>query len=203
MGQWLFRLVFPFMPPSLTYWLQQATIALISALAYGLAFWLNDQFSEWVLFTQGVALMYLPAGVKLLALLLGGWPAALGLTAMLWGLSFAYWTQLDAWALLGCAAISIGTTWVMLTILMRAWRIGTDLTQLNFTRLLLLDALSSVTHGWLMNGYFAWLGVRDFDTLPAAAWGMALGDFVGSGLLLLALTMVLKFTRWGQLRANP
>lgn len=178
-------------------WSQHTLIALISAMAYGLAFWLNDQFTAMLLVTQGVALIYLPAGIKLLAILIGGWPAAVGVGLMLWGLSFHYWTQLDAISLFFGAAISAGTTWAVLTLLLRTWRIGLDLQKLSFSRLLILDAIGSVLHGWLMNLYWVGLGVRDAADLPLAAWGMAMGDFMGSGLILLGLAIAL---RWSPMR---
>lgn len=177
--------------------LHHALIAVISALVYGLAFWLNDVFTSWLLFKQGVALIYLPAGVKLLALLIGGWPAAVGVGLTWWALSFGFWPQLSAPVLLGAAAISAGSTWLVLHVWLRVWRMGRDLKHLNFSRLLWLDASASVIHGWLMNGYYFGVGARELSEVPSTAWGMALGDFMGSGLTLLGLIMAL---RWSPLR---
>lgn len=183
-------------PPSST-WLQRALITVGSALVYGLAFWLNDVFTDWILYTQGVSLVYLPAGVKLLLLLIAGWPAALGMGLMLWALSLGFWPQVDAAILLGGAVVSVGTTWAVIHLSLRLLGIGSDLMRLGFFRLVLLDACASIVHGWLMNGYYALVGERAPEAIASSAWAMALGDFTGSGLLLMLLLALL---RWSPLR---
>ena len=54
-------------------------VAVTSGILFSLSFRLNQYFDEQFVYSAGISLLFLPAGVKLLAVLVGGLPAIVGL----------------------------------------------------------------------------------------------------------------------------
>ena len=59
--------------------LSHIAMAAICGLLFSLSFRLNQYFDEQFIYAAGISLLFLPAGVKLLAVLVGRLPAILGL----------------------------------------------------------------------------------------------------------------------------
>ena len=59
--------------------LYNAAIAFAAFVLFTLSYKLNEYFDAFMLFASGVSLVFIPAGVKMLCLLVGGVPAIVGL----------------------------------------------------------------------------------------------------------------------------
>ena len=179
--------------------LSLSTERLILVVAAGLVYWLtyqvnSDFFTDWV-FTQGVSLVYLPAGIKLLAILIAGVWGAMGITIALFVVALDLWSNVSASALLIYAIVSTGTTYLVITQL-RAWlRISDDLGNLDITKLAIMDGVNAVIHGLVVNAYFFSIGARSGDAVVSDGLAMSVGDFVGSGLVLMSICLAMGANR--------
>lgn len=161
------------------------------ALAFGLAFLLSHAaqtlLDPWFNYRPDIALVYLPAGVKLLAFVVGGVWGALGI--FLAGLITAPWV-------LGGIDDSAGyvlsrhVLWVLVPFLtflaIKRWR-GLDdaLTGMTHTDLLWVGLGSTAACVTAALGFDAWYMDRTLDAVNAAAAGWFLGDVLGIAVVLL------------------
>lgn len=171
-------------------------LAMIFGLAYMASFYLNAHvFNAQSVFT-GVALFYLPAGVKLLAIMVGRYWGALGL----WVANFLHtttgWDNLAVSQELVMSMLWVGTTLLVVLTWARFTGLRTDLRNLSFKGFVWLNLLAAVIHGLVFNGYLIFLAERNLDEWLSSAKAMALGDFLGSGVLMLSIVLVYKAMKW-------
>jgi len=167
--------------------LADAGAAAITALIWIGAFYLN----EWVFFstekTAFVNLIFLPAGVRILAVLILGWPAAVGLffgslitAAPIWHLPAAIIPGVIS-ALGPAAAVFIGT---------RSMRLRDDLSGINVRQMALISIADGLFNAVPSNLFF-WAQHRIVspweDVLP-----MFVGDLLGTFALLYAGAFMLR-----------
>lgn len=81
-------------------------------------------------------------------------------------------------------------TWLVLDLLLRRRRLGPALEGLHFWDIVLIDALNTLLHGIVVNLYFWTQGLRSADMLWSATLAMALGDFLGTGVVMLVVLLV-------------
>lgn len=165
-------------------------VSLVSALTYFLAYRVNAWFDHATLYAQGIHILYLPAGVNFISILIGGVWGALGTFVALMFVVMQVWSNASAWELISYCIVSTGTAWATIYGCVKVFRIEVDLSNLRFMHLPMIAIVSSATHGVSANIYlFA------VDLKGEAFWGnslaMILGDFLGIFALLTALWIVL------------
>jgi hypothetical protein len=141
--------------------------------------WETSELANWV---------FLPAALRLVAVLIVGWRGACGLFL---GALVTNWLMQTPWpsALALSALSALGP--VLAVKLARDWlRWPTDLAGLRFSHLLLLAALGAACNGLLHHAYLAW-------TAPDANWmpqlfTMVSGDLVGTLAVMLTASLVLR-----------
>lgn len=160
-------------------------------------YWLAYEFHElllpYVAYAQGVELLFLPAGIKLVMIMVGNWRGALGCGLALFSLSPRFWPGLDLSWQLGYAALSVGMTWLVVGWMLRRKALGSVLEGLSFWDVVQIDAVNTVLHGVAVNGYFWSLGLRSSEMVWPAALAMALGDFLGTGVVMLLVLVAARF----------
>jgi hypothetical protein len=153
--------------------------AAITALAWVGAFYLNEWAFATAERTHFVSLVFLPAGVRILAVLILGWPAAIGLffgslitAAPIWHLPAAIIPGLIS-ALGPAAAVGIGT---------RSMRLRNDLKGITPRQIAIISITDGVFNAVPSNLFF-WLQHR-----VATPWHdvapMFVGDLLGTAALL-------------------
>ena len=159
-------------------------VALSFALYWG-AYELNELLDPHAWYMQGVSLIFLPAGIKLVMIMVAGWRGALGCgLALLW-LAARFWTG-QPWSVLAAyAALSVVLTYGVVSWLLRRRALGATLEGLRFWDIVSIDLVNTLLHGVVINLFWWSLGQRGADALWSAALAMALGDFLGSGAILL------------------
>ncbi len=169
---------------------QNALLALAAGLAYFLAYRLNELFDPWALYSQGINLIFLPAGVKHIAILVArGW-GALGCFVALTLLAFEFWAGASLWQTVFYSAISTGATWLGIGLGMHIMGIRRDLENLKFLHLPIMDLITTAIHGFVVNAFFIAVGMKN-DQLAENAAAMMFGDYVGSFIMLTCLWLVL------------
>jgi hypothetical protein len=173
----------------------QITFQDIGLVLLGFAlYWLMYQFHEllipYVSYAQGVELLFLPAGIKLVMIMVAGWRGALGCGLALCWISASIWPELDAAWLMAYAALSAGLTWAVVSALLRRKALGPCLEGLSFWDIVQIDAANTLLHGIVINGFLWSLGLRGGEQVWPSALAMALGDFLGSGVVMLLVLLV-------------
>lgn len=182
---------------------QGLALALSIGLLYVVTVWFNRHILQAQDLFVGVSIFFLPAGVKLVGLLVARHWGALGLLISNFSMSMLEWDGVPWPLLLLMSAVWVGVTWAAVETLLRLMRLPADLSGMRFTQFIAIDATAAVLHALVYNALLLQSGLRTDTDYLSAATGMALGDFLGSGafaLMLLGLVAMLR--RWSS-RPNP
>ena len=173
-------------------------VALLCALAYLLSFELMTRLPAWLEYRPGVVLFFLPAGVKLVALLVARSWGLLGITAA------GVWTAADVWqsadwmTLLGNIAVWVGIPYLVIRLMLRWMGIHADLSNLSYLRVMGICLAATVASSVAGNAYAVWTHTQPLAELWARALAMALGDFLGAGVLFALLIGSLNLLQAGR-----
>lgn len=170
-------------------------MALVTFCAYWLSFRVNALVSPWAEYAPGASLIFLPAGVKLVALLVAGGWGALGLAAAAALMASDIWTTANFYELIGNIVVWLGVPYVIVESVLRIQGVKRDLSNLTFTPLLFILVAVTVVGSAASSAYAVFAHGRKSDDYLAAASAMAVGDFVGAGLMLILAISVLKLLK--------
>lgn len=165
----------------------------LSFTLYWLAYECNEWLDPYALYVQGVSLIFLPAGIKLVMIMVASWRGALGCGLALFSLSPRFWPSLELPWQLGYATLSVGMTWLLVGWMLRRKALGSALEGLSFWDIVQIDAVNTVLHGIALNGGCWALGLRSSEALWSSALAMALGDFLGTGMVMLLVLVAARF----------
>lgn len=159
-------------------WSHIAT-AVASGLLFSLSFRLNQYFDEQFVYAAGISLLFLPAGVKLLAVLVGRLPAILGLLVVGIYLGFGIWPDKPMSSVIYFAVVSLMTYPIAAFGLMHVLHIERDLSNLRYHHIVWLSLAASVLNGVVHNWLYWTQGITSSEELWQKSAAMALGDFMG------------------------
>ena len=174
--------MFSVIPPLI----QGLIIASAAGVIYFITYRINELFDAWALYAQGINLVFLPAGVKHLAILLGGKWGALGCFLALFALANEFWSGQQLVNITLYSLISTASTWAAIVLSLKVLGITSDLKNLKFFHLPLIDLITTSVHGFTTNAYFVMAGMKS-ENFMQNALAMMLGDFTGSFILLTLL----------------
>jgi hypothetical protein len=182
-------------------WQDRATglaVAALCALAYLLSFELMDWLPAGLQYAPGVALFFLPAGVKLVALLVARAWGLLGIAAA------GVWTAADVWqsagwlALLGNVVVWVGVPYLVIHLMLRWMKIHADLSNLSYLKVMAICLAAILATSVAGTAYAVWAHGQPLADLWARAVAMALGDFLGAGVVFALLIGVLNLLQAGR-----
>ena len=176
-------------------YLANITIALATGVLYLLAYWLNAAFDGFALYAQGVSLIFLPAGVRTVMILIGGKWAAVGAAIALAFVAGGIWPEMSWGVLIGYAALSSLTAWLAIQAMLNLLKVPQDLNGLRFIHLPLIDLVATLAHAFTVNAYFMLVGLRSPSHVADSALAMAFGDFVGTGVVMAVLMALMSVKR--------
>lgn len=159
-------------------WSHIAT-AVASGLLFSLSFRLNQYFDEQFVYAAGISLLFLPAGVKLLAVLVGRLPAILGLLVVGIYLGFGIWPDKPMSSVIYFAVVSLMTYPIAAFGLMHVLHIERDLSNLHYHHIVWLSLAASALNGVVHNWLYWTQGITSSEELWQKSAAMALGDFMG------------------------
>jgi hypothetical protein len=172
--------------------------AVASGLLFSLSFRLNQYFDEQFVYSAGISLLFLPAGVKLLAVLVGRLPAIVGLLIVSIYLGAGIWPDKSMTSIVYFAIVSLMTYPIAAYCLMHLLHIHRDLSNLRYHHIVLLSLAASVLNGVVHNWLYLTQGVTTIEDLWQKSAAMAMGDFIGCFVVVAlfhAATGVLRKTR--------
>ena len=154
-------------------------------------------------FAPGISLIFIPAGVKLVAAMVSGFWGVLGTVIALTYAAPEFWADQPLWFYPLYGSISGFTTLFAVNLMKRLLRIEDDLSNLSLLQLPVIDFFSTLCHGFVVNVFFLLCNLSAGPDLLLRATGMAVGDFVGGMILLVGLALVLKLSEvWRSKRAD-
>ncbi len=154
-------------------------VAVTSGILFSLSFRLNQFFDALFVYSAGISLLFLPAGVKLLAVLVGRLPAIIGLLVVGIYLGAGIWPDKPMSSVVYFAFVSLMTYPIAAFGLMHLLHIRQDLSNLRYHHIVWLSLAASVLNGVVHNWLYLTQGVTASDELWQKSAAMALGDFMG------------------------
>jgi hypothetical protein len=156
--------------------------ALISALLYSIIFFLNDLVTEAVKYDLGVSWIYLPAGLRLLLILIFGLAGAIGIAVASFAISYFGVFPTDLVTCIGIGLISgfapLLAKWVVVSNI----PINNDLSNLSLQKIV----FCVVVYAFMSAGlHQIWFELRDLESGSLDHFlVMFVGDIAGSILLI-------------------
>ena len=160
-----------------------ATIVLFLAML-----WLNDWLFQRLEFARGINYVYLPAGIRLVCTLLFAEDGAWGLLIASWLVDFLWFFPDDFERAFMGGILSTAAPWLAYRAARRYYGLDASLRNLTPRRLLVLALAYSIANPLLLHLWFAVRGQHDLLRGFAA---MALGDLLGTLIVLYGLKGIL------------
>jgi hypothetical protein len=156
--------------------------ALISALLYSTLFFLNDWVTEAVKYDLGVSWIYLPAGLRLLLILIFGLAGAIGIAVASFAISYFGVFPPDLVTCIGIGLISGFAPLLAKWIVVSNISINTDLSNLSIQKIILCIIVYALMSSGL---HQYWFELRDLESGSLNHFlVMFVGDIAGSVLLI-------------------
>lgn len=177
-------------------WHIKGLIVVVSAVAWVSAFLLHDYFLP-TLFSHmpGIDVLFIPSGVRILAIMIGGMWAVAGVCLGSLFLAGPEFNTGHPWVILAIAAGSGLYPYVALRISMLMVGVDKDLGNLSAVKLPLISLGVAVGSSVLHNAAFRFLGISPWSDFGKNVAAMATGDFVGILIAVLIGFVLLRFYR--------
>lgn len=170
--------------------LQGFILATVAATLYYMTYRFNELFDAWFLYAQGINLVFLPAGIKHLSILLAGLWGALGCFVSLFILALEFWQGVPTLDIALYSLVSTCTTWAAIAVCLKVLKLDGHLSNIRFIHLPLIDLFTTFCHGFTTNVFFVFMGMKN-DDLISNALAMMVGDYIGSFIILTMLWIVI------------
>ena len=153
--------------------------AIFSAVVFVLSFRVNQLLDAHFVYAAGISLLFIPAGVKLLLLLLGRFPAYVGLLASGTYLGAGIWSDRSMVDIVLFAFVGLTNYAVAAFGLMKLLHIDKGLANLRYWHIVLLSAVASVLNGVVHNLIYISHEITLTEEFASKALAMTFGDFMG------------------------
>ena len=174
--------------------LTYAAEMVFAAAAYTLLFIINEQFNPFFWERLGVSWLFLPAGLRLLLVLLCGWPAAIGI--MIGGWITGSWMLADhAWLVPVFGAVNGLAPLLAAWLAFRHLGIRVSLANLTPLNLMGLSLLFAAINVLMQQGLYLLSGLTPVGALPNAMFAMFFGDVTGALVVLFLTSLFLHAHR--------
>jgi hypothetical protein len=160
-------------------------ISCASFLLFVVSFNLNEFFDSFARYAIGINLVFIPAGFKLLCLIVGGEAAAVGLLLSSVYVSMRVWDHTPVMQMVYFAIAAVGSYYVAVLLVKKYMRIDDTLSNLRYLHIIILSATASILNGTVHNIVYVWQDkVKPADYLANAA-AMVVGDFLGCFIVIM------------------
>lgn len=171
------------MTRSLRYPIEQTALALTSAVLFVLFFKLNGWVFANFAYNEGISWVFLPAGFRVILVLVLGIPGALGLVLGSWYIDSALFS-VETWLLPFLNGLVSGLTpWLVMKYLQHRGWLAPHIMSMTASHLLqmtlIFSAASAISHQLLW-----WLFERPDANILVDVWPMFIGNALGALLML-------------------
>ena len=176
-------------------WKVSTLIVACSAVAWVGAFMIHSSFLPFVSHSPGIDLVFIPSGVRLLAIMIGGIWAAVGVSLGSLFLTGPEFQTMHVITILAIAACSGFCPYLALRVSLRATGVDASLKQLSPGLLPVISLGVAVGSSLQHNLLFSLLGLEQWSGFMDHVLAMAIGDFVGILLAVVAAFLILRSSR--------
>lgn len=149
----------------------------------------------WLSEAPGVDLVFIPAGIRLILVMIGGIWAALGLTLGSLLMTGGEFGTANLAAIISIALCTGFCPFLSLRVTQRLIGIGPDLHELRASHLPILSLGVALGSSLLHNLLFLGVGLTQLAQFPRHVLAMATGDFTGSLIAVVVFWAVLRWRR--------
>jgi hypothetical protein len=168
----------------------------VAALALAASFRFNGFLDPLFAYTAGISLLFLPAGVKLLFVLIGRLPAVLGMVLMAIYLGIGVWPGRSFWEISVIGFSGVASYALSAYVVLRLLGVQQNLLNLRHWHILVLSVVAGVSNSLVHALIFTSLGLKPAELALKNAFAMTLGDFMGC-------FVVLMLFQWATRRVRP
>lgn len=169
-------------------------ICCASFLLFVVSFNLNEFFDSFARYAIGINLVFIPAGFKLLCLIVGGEAAAVGLLLSSVYVSMRVWDHTPVMQMVYFAIAAVGSYYVAVLLVKKFLRINDTLNNLRYLHIIILSAAASILNGTLHNVVYVWQDKVKLDDFFANAAAMVVGDFLGCFIVIMFFNACIDLT---------
>jgi hypothetical protein len=170
-------------------------IFVLSALTWVGAYLVDGHFLHFLEHTPGIDLVFIPSGVRLIAIMIGGIWAALGVCVGSLFLAGQEFHTAQPWVVLPVAVGSGLFPYASLRASLWATGVDKSLAELSAIKLPLISLGVAVGSSILHNVLFSVLGLKPWQELAENSLAMAAGDFIGILLAVAIVFVILRLIR--------
>jgi hypothetical protein len=149
------------------------------------SFKINELFDSIAQYAAGINLVFIPAGIKLLCLLVGGEAALVGLVISSVYVSMGVWENTTVMQMVYFACTAVGSYYVVVLLVKKFMRIDDSLSNLRYLHILILSAAGSILNGFIHNVVYVWQDKVKGEDFLAHATAMIVGDFLGCFIVIM------------------
>lgn len=176
-------------------WKIPAIIVVCSALAWIGAYMIQNRFLPFFSHSPGIDLLFIPSGVRLIAIMIGGIWAAVGVSLGSLFLTGPEFHTMQAGTILAIAACSWFGPYLALRVSLRATGVEPGLKQLSPGLLPVISLGVAVGSSLQHNLVFGLLGLEQWSGFADNVLAMAIGDFLGILLAVVIAFLILRRSR--------
>lgn len=169
---------------------EQMILAGVFAGLYQVAWWIQVHFLGVFDIFPGVSLLFLPAGIKLLAIIIGGFPGVIGVYAVAVLADMQVWAQHDLMFHLASQMVWIGAPYLTYLAIRRYFQIDDHLVTVTGGQIGLVAVVVTVASSLASRAFYYVTGDVPLDIFNVSTWGMSLGDVAGIMLVLFGVSLV-------------
>jgi len=173
-------------------YLAKFVICCASFFLFAFSFHINEFFDRYALYTPGINLIFIPAGFKLLCILVGGEAAVLGLLLSSVYMSLGVWENTSLMQMTYFAFASVGSYYIAVRLIKKFMHINDSLNNLRYLHIIILSAVASVLNGTIHNMVYLWQGKVKADDFLAHSTAMIFGDFLGCFIVIMFFNMCIE-----------
>lgn len=177
---------------NIIYFAEGIVLAILCGLIYYSAFFLQTMISPWVNYSQGVDLFFLPAGIKLIAFMIAGVWGLIGIAIVGLITSFDVWKSDSLMTNSGNILIWAGIPYTTYRYLVKMLYIDLELNSIKYRHVLFIALATSLTSSVGSSLYQYLISNRSLDMITSTSLAMAIGDFIGTGVCIFALTFAVR-----------
>ena len=173
-------------------WLYKFGLILISFCFYLGTFELSNLLPEQFKYDDWISLVFLPAGSKLILILLFGFWGTIGDIFALALMATQFFDTQPFWVCFLYATISGFSSFYGVHIARNILRISVNLSEIQFIHLPIICLVGNLVHGFITMLLLYYLNVVTLDKFWADTFAMIFGDFLGSFIFIMVFWLGLK-----------
>lgn len=159
---------------------------------YQVAWWIQVHLLGVFDFLPGVSLFFLPAGIKLLAIIVGGLPGVLGVYTVSVIADMQVLAERDLLFHLVSQLVWLGTPYVTFLVIKRYFRIDDHLIAVSGGQIGLIAVVVTVASSLATRVFLYFTGDVPLNVFNLSTWGMSLGDIAGIAVVLFAASVAMR-----------